>query len=206
MPAGLGVAAGRRPGEAQKTKMAEEAGKSRWGRWLMGFLAVLVAMIALGAGLLFKCCGCGGAAGELDLGRRRGATSGLAGSGPATATGPSATTATRRADLLAGKWDGRWASSTKNLGGALSAAITKTDETHYKATFTAESPLGTSTYEVVFTVKRQDGRWDFKGKKNLGLLSGGTYTYDGHTDGEDFESTYDSTFDRGVFKLRSTGD
>jgi hypothetical protein len=57
---------------------------------------------------------------------------------------------------LAGKWEGRWASSTKNLGGALSAAITKTDETHYKATFTAESPLGTSTYEVVFTVKRQD--------------------------------------------------
>lgn len=170
----------------------------------MGLGAVVVAVAAVGGGLLLKGCGCGGA-GRLGPGLGPASRAVLA-SGPATASGPSLAAATRRADLLEGKWDGRWDSSTKNLGGALSAAITKTDQDHYKATFTAESPLGTQSYEVIFTVTRHDGRWDFKGKKNLGLLSGGTYTYDGYSDGEDFESAYDSTFDRGVFELRRAGE
>jgi hypothetical protein len=179
--------------------MEEKAGKPRLGRWLMGLAAVVVALAAIGGGLLPKGCGCGGGGGSgLELGP---APKGSMASWPAAAAGPSATATTRRADLLAGQWEGRWASSTKNLGGKLSCTISQVDQDHYRAAFLAQSPLGTQRYDVTLTVSRQEGRWNFQGSKNLGILSGGLYRYDGRSDGSEFQCTYDSAFDRGVFRM-----
>jgi hypothetical protein len=44
--------------------------------------------------------------------------------------------------------------------------------------------------------------WRFRGQEDLGFFSGGVYTYEGRTDGEEFYSTYDSLLDKGIFQMK----
>lgn len=107
------------------------------------------------------------------------------------------------ADLMAGGWEGTWASDSKPLKGKLSASIENLSQGAYRASFTSETGFGTTDKSVcVFRVTPKSGLWAFEGKENLGVFKGGTYTYKGTVDGEDFVCTYDSTFDKGVFRMR----
>lgn len=106
------------------------------------------------------------------------------------------------ADLMAGEWEGSWASDSKLMGGGgMTAYIEKLPDGTYEASFTSETPFGADKSMCVFRVMPQGKTWAFEGKENLGLLKGGTYTYKGTVDGKDFVCTYDSTFDKGVFRM-----
>ena len=107
------------------------------------------------------------------------------------------------ADLLAGQWEGTWASDSKPLKGKLSAGIEKLPNGDYRASFTSEAGFGITDRSVcTFHVTPGPNLWTFAGKENMGILKGGTYTYQGTVDGSDFVCTYDSTFDKGTFRMR----
>jgi len=106
-----------------------------------------------------------------------------------------------QADLMAGNWEGSWASDSKPLEGKLTAVIARLEDGSYRAEFDAESPLGTNHSVCVFHISDRGAEWKFEGKENLGLLKGGTYVYKGTVDGRHFVCTYDSTFDKGVFRM-----
>jgi hypothetical protein len=107
-------------------------------------------------------------------------------------------------DLMAGSWDGSWASGSKPMGGKLTAVIEKLPDANYHASFESEAPLKITTKSVcTFHISgRAGGVWEFSGKEDLGLLQGGTYKYKGTVDGNDFVCTYDSTFDKGTFRMK----
>jgi hypothetical protein len=106
------------------------------------------------------------------------------------------------ADLMAGAWEGAWASDSKPIKGALSAKIEKLSQGAYRASFTSQTEFGlTDESMCVFHVTPKEGLWEFEGKENLGLLKGGTYAYKGTVNGEEFVCTYDSTFDKGLFRM-----
>lgn len=106
------------------------------------------------------------------------------------------------ADLMAGRWEGTWASDSKPIKGGLSANIVPQGEGVYHASFTSQTEFGLTDESVcVFHVAPKEGLWEFEGKEYLGILKGGTYTYKGTVNGEEFVCTYDSTFDKGVFRM-----
>ena len=109
------------------------------------------------------------------------------------------------ADLLAGSWEGTWKSSSKPLGGRLSAIIEKKEDGEYHASFTSQTPFGEDKSICVYHVAERSDTpplWKFNGKRDLGILKGGTYKYDGTVDAENFTCTYDSAFDKGIFQMQ----
>lgn len=106
-------------------------------------------------------------------------------------------------DLMEGAWEGIWASDSKPLKGKLSAVIENIPDGSYRASFDFENPLGPNSKSVcVFRIQERGAAWKFEGKEDLGLLKGGTYQYKGSVDGETFVCTYNSTFDKGVFRMQ----
>jgi len=107
------------------------------------------------------------------------------------------------ADLMVGDWEGTWTSTTSGSTDSLRCTVTKTDDGKYTAAFDAtfwKIFKFKSTVTLTVTV---DGRlWRFRGEQDLGILAGGVYKYEGHTDGQEFYSTYDSRFDKGVFRMK----
>ncbi|MDD4891080.1 MAG: hypothetical protein PHU85_14255 [Phycisphaerae bacterium] len=108
-----------------------------------------------------------------------------------------------RADLLEGNWEGRWASTSNDMDGKLRCEIRKLDADSYEASFHAQfAKVLTHDSTVTLRARRGPGRWEFEGSKDLGLMSGGVYTYKGRVSGGEFYSTYDSSYDRGEFKMK----
>jgi len=107
------------------------------------------------------------------------------------------------ADLLVGDWEGTWTSTTNGASDSLRCTVTKGDDGKYTAAFDA-------TFWKIFRFKSTvtltatvDGRlWRFRGEQDLGFLAGGVYKYEGHTDGQEFYSTYDSKNDKGIFRMK----
>jgi len=107
------------------------------------------------------------------------------------------------ADLLAGSWEGTWQSASKPLGGKLAAIIEKKDDGSYHASFTSQTPFGEDKSICIYHIAEHgDTVWKFQGKRDLGLLKGGTYTYTGTVDATEFRCTYNSTFDKGTFQMQ----
>ena len=118
------------------------------------------------------------------------------------ATNPTAPPAAPAVDLMVGQWEGSWSSSSNSMGGALTCTVTKTADGKYVAAFSAIfGSIFTHKSTVTLNVQTGANPWTFKGSEDLGLLSGGVYTYEGHSDGKEFYSTYDSSFDKGVFRM-----
>jgi hypothetical protein len=91
------------------------------------------------------------------------------------------------------------------MSGALTCTVTKSADGKYTAAFAAIfGRFFTHKSTVTLTAEAGDGKWTFKGSEDLGLLSGGVYTYEGYSDGKEFYSTYDSMFDKGVFQMNRT--
>lgn len=106
-------------------------------------------------------------------------------------------------DLLAGTWEGLWSSGSKNWRGKLTAVIERLPDANYRASFDAETFLGARHKSVcIFHVADRAGAWTFRGEEDLGLLQGGKYKYEGTVDGNDLVCTYDSTLDKGVYRMR----
>jgi hypothetical protein len=148
-----------------------------WPRNRISMLTVVVAL-AVGSAVVYK--GCGGSAPEQWQ----------------------SSAEADPVDLMAGTWRGTWASDDKPLKGELTAAIVRRPDGTYRASFDATTPLGGSNKSVcIFRVTEGPDAWEFEGSEDLGLLRGGTYRYEGTVDGEEFVCTYDSAFDRGVFRM-----
>ena len=79
----------------------------------------------------------------------------------------------------------------------------KGDDGKYTAVFDATfARIFSFKSTVTLTVEVDGNKWRFKGEKDLGLLAGGVYTYEGDTDGKEFHSTYSSSFDKGTFQMK----
>ena len=107
------------------------------------------------------------------------------------------------ADDLAGCWEGCWSSNTNGHSGKLRATITKVDESRYCARFSGTYqrilPFG---YRVMLTVKREGDAVTLEGSKDLGLLFGGTFSFDGTATDTEFKATYSSRRDCGEFNMK----
>jgi hypothetical protein len=108
-------------------------------------------------------------------------------------------------DLLAGAWAGSWKSHGIHGGGKLRCTIRRQSETVYLASFVAKYGGGLfsqSFPDVPLDVRRiTPARWEFSGSKDLGMFSGGVYTFEGHVTPGRFHSDYEASLDDGVFKL-----
>jgi hypothetical protein len=123
--------------------------------------------------------------------------------GPTAAPAP----APPKTDFLAGQWAGTWLSTTNGMGDSLRCSVTKSDDGTYTAAFEAIfGKFFTHKSTVTLNVEVDGTIWRFRGQEDLGLLSGGVYTYEGHSDGQEFYSTYDSALDKGVFRMKRAGE
>jgi len=128
---------------------------------------------------------------------------GCAGRGDSFSPGGPAASA---ADLLQGDWVGRWASSQSDMGNDLKARIRKLDAGKYEAQFDAVfARFFTNRSVVVLTVRDKGTKWEFSGQEDLGFFRGGIYKYEGTCDGREFLCTYDSSYDKGTFRMRRAG-
>jgi uncharacterized protein (DUF608 family) len=122
---------------------------------------------------------------------------------PAAAPAP----APPKTDFLAGQWAGTWSSTTNGMGDGLRCTVTKSEDGKYTAAFEAIfGKFFTHKSTVTLNVEVDGTIWRFRGQEDLGLLSGGVYTYEGHSDGQEFYSTYDSALDKGVFRMKRAGE
>jgi hypothetical protein len=109
----------------------------------------------------------------------------------------------RKTDLLAGQWEGTWLSTSNGMGDRLRCTVTKTAEGKYVANFEAIfAKVFTHKSTITLNVTAGGAKWLFRGEEDLGLLSGGVYAYEGHSDGQEFYSTYDSSIDQGIFRMK----
>lgn len=106
---------------------------------------------------------------------------------------------------LAGRWVGTWTSERSNHKGKLRAIITPVNEITYRADFNA-TYLGILRfgYSMNLTARPEEGSAGatrFTGQENLGWIAGGLYQYEGVTDGQTFECTYQAKSDHGRFRM-----
>lgn len=75
----------------------------------------------------------------------------------------------------------------------------------YSARFHAKYRKGilrfTFGYTVPLTVREKEDAFQFEGESNLGWYAGGIYRYEGTVTGTNFFATYDSKYDRGIFRM-----
>ena len=103
---------------------------------------------------------------------------------------------------MLGRWEGRWISHTNGHNGALRCIIKPATNglslAHFRATYLKVARF---SYTVPLEVTASDGVWHFRGKEDLGAMAGGVYHYDGSATATNFEATYTSKYDGGVFEL-----
>jgi hypothetical protein len=104
---------------------------------------------------------------------------------------------------LAGRWQGRWISSTNGHNGELRAVIQPSGPNKYHALFHATyAGTLTFTYAVDFETRRHGSRTTFCGESHLPAWAGGSYTSSGSADATDFNANYDSKHDKGKFEMK----
>ena len=115
-----------------------------------------------------------------------------------------AVTAKAPTDGLSGQWAGSWRSNTNDHNGSLRCIVTKVDEQTYRARFYARyfSELIAYEYSVDMKPTKADQALYLEGQANLGWFAGGIYQHKGHVKGDQYNSTYKSRYDEGVYKLR----
>ncbi|MFI5337557.1 MAG: hypothetical protein ACHQ5A_12275 [Opitutales bacterium] len=113
------------------------------------------------------------------------------------------TTREMPADLLEGNWVGTWSSNQREMDGALRCRVVKQGDGVYEARFDAVFAKYFS-YESIVTlrVSSRTPAWVCAGEKDLGVLGGGVYKYQGRSDGSEFVCDYDSAYDKGTFRLK----
>ena len=106
------------------------------------------------------------------------------------------------ANYLSGRWAGTWKSERNNHSGKLRAIITPVDDVTYRADFDARyMGILRFGYSMNLAARRDGDVIRFQGEENLGWLAGGVYRYDGTTDGQAFDCTYESKHDHGRFEM-----
>lgn len=106
------------------------------------------------------------------------------------------------ADDVVGRWQGSWKSDPSGHTDKLRCLVTKLDDTRYQAWFHAKyHTIFSFAYKVELRVEKLTNEFQFNGSADLGTLAGGVYNYDGHANGTNFFSTYNSKYDHGTFQM-----
>jgi len=106
---------------------------------------------------------------------------------------------------LVGRWIGTWRSDVNGHHDQLRCLIAPGSHRTLSARFHARYKKAFLRfrfgYTVPLTVRTNDGRIEFAGEADLGWYAGGIYRCEGFATVTNFYSTYNSKYDRGVFRL-----
>jgi hypothetical protein len=106
-------------------------------------------------------------------------------------------------DDISGPWEGRWLSDKNGHTGKLRAVLRRTSADEYDAYFHATFwKFLQASYRVPLKVDQTGNRTTLSGQSDLGMLSGGVYTYEGEATPTTFFSTYKSKYDHGTFEMK----
>jgi hypothetical protein len=106
-------------------------------------------------------------------------------------------------DDISGPWEGRWLSDKNGHTGKLRAVLRETSAGEYDAHFHATYwKVLRASYRVPLKVDQTGIRTTLSGESDLGLLSGGVYTYEAEATTTAFFSTYKSKYDHGTFEMK----
>jgi len=104
---------------------------------------------------------------------------------------------------ILGRWEGKWVSGVNGHNGTLRCIITEAEAGSFDARFRATyMKILKFSYTVPLSVMESNGVWQFTGQEDLGSMAGGMYHYEGHTSPTEFQSTYRSKYDQGVFEMK----
>jgi len=104
---------------------------------------------------------------------------------------------------ISGPWEGRWLSDKNGHTGKLRAVLQQTGANEYDAHFHATFwKILRASYRVPLKIDQTAGRTALSGESDLGLLSGGVYTYEGEVTPTTFFSMYKSKYDHGTFEMK----
>lgn len=103
---------------------------------------------------------------------------------------------------LEGRWEGLWLSEVNGHTGRLRCIITHAHGKNYRFDFNSTF-WKMFRYRTTLTFRLEDsaGTLKFTGSEDLGPVAGGVYTYEGGFNGSDFQATFKSAYDHGVFKM-----
>ena len=108
-------------------------------------------------------------------------------------------------DSIAGGWQGTWRSDVNGHTDELRCLLTPLTNGFYSARYHARYRRHLFRFSFGYTaslsVRRGEGSSDFDGQADLGWYAGGVYRYKGTVSATNFFSTYDSKYDRGVFRM-----
>jgi hypothetical protein len=107
------------------------------------------------------------------------------------------------ADSIEGPWHGRWQSHAGHGGDRLRAVVTRSPSSPdtYHARFRAKFWLIFHSNQDVDLKVTSTNPTQASGEKDLGWLYGGVYQYDAALTPTQFDATYRSKHDHGVFSL-----
>jgi len=106
-------------------------------------------------------------------------------------------------NALTGAWEGTWLSDFNGHNGRLRALITENPDGTYHAWYHAKyKRILSFAYSVDVEAKEIPNGHAFHGEADLGRLAGGVYTYEGFATNGVYNATYDSKYDKGVFKMQ----
>jgi hypothetical protein len=107
------------------------------------------------------------------------------------------------AQEISGPWEGKWLSDKNGHTGKLRAVLRETGPNEYDAYFHATFwKILQASYRVPLKAEETAGRTTLSGESDLGLLSGGVYSYEGEATPTTFFCTYKSKYDHGTFELK----
>jgi hypothetical protein len=105
---------------------------------------------------------------------------------------------------ITGQWIGTWHSDVNGHHDQIRCLVAS-ESNHLSARFHARYKKAflrfSFGYTVPLTVRGNYSRVEFSGEADLGWYAGGTYRYEGFATTTNFYSTYNSKYDRGVFRL-----
>lgn len=106
---------------------------------------------------------------------------------------------------IAGSWEGTWMSEATGHHGDLRCVVTPSEDNAGICDFrywASWSKVVCGEFDVAYAVRAgDDGQYRVSGEKDLGKLGGGLYSHTGVATSEQFEATYRSKDDHGVFKM-----
>lgn len=103
---------------------------------------------------------------------------------------------------ITGRWEGHWRSKVNDHTGQLRCLVSELPDGRYQARFHAHYwKIFRFGYTVPLDVEAVGDGFDFKGDTNLGWYAGGVYHYEGHATPTEFDSTYRSKHDHGIFRM-----
>ena len=105
---------------------------------------------------------------------------------------------------ITGRWSGSWSCDETGHSGELRCLVSRLESDLCAMRYRARwGGIFTSEYTVLATVEPDEGGggYRFGGSKDLGWLAGGLCRYDGRATATEFEATYTSSSNEGVFRM-----